>query len=345
MHRVNPSVYGCPWWRIRDCSGHRWLRPHVSVGLVFLAICTGSIYGCQPEAKWHKGVEFTAEPLSGITLIVHADDAGLCHSVNAATVAAMENGTVTSASILVAAPGFEEFAVYARQHPEGDFGVHLALNAEWDNPRWGPIAGRDRVPSLVDPAGHLWRSPRDTLRNATIRDVEIELRAQVDLAKRSGIPVSHLDTHMLVLLSRADLIDVFARLGAQYKVPIAITRLPEGMARHISADLWPAYQAAVRQLENAGLPVIDFIDHGSYNIDPEGKPEYYLSVFRSLLQGTSQIVIHCGYADSELSAITDSAQKREADYTFFTSVSCRHAIDDLKIRLIGWQDLVTTTRH
>src|SRR3954464_9241392 len=87
-------------------------------------------------------------------IIVHADDLGETHAVNAAAIKALESGTINSASVMVACPWFPEMADYAKSHPDADLGLHLTLTSERVYYRWGPVAVADRVASLVDRNGY-----------------------------------------------------------------------------------------------------------------------------------------------------------------------------------------------
>src|SRR4029077_13722255 len=114
-------------------------------------------------------------------IIVHADDLGETHAVNAAAIKAMEGGTINSASIMVACPWFPEMADYAKSHPEADFGLHLTMTSERVYYRWGPVAPADKVPSLLDANGyfhHDWEHNQ----KANPKEAEIEMRAQIERA-------------------------------------------------------------------------------------------------------------------------------------------------------------------
>src|SRR3989441_3059304 len=126
-------------------------------------------------------------------IIVHADDLGETHAVNAAAIKALQGGTINSASLMVPCPWFPEIADYAKSHPDADFGLHLTLTSERVYYRWGPVAPADKVPSLVDENGYShrdWKPPTRINR----KEVDLELRQQIDLAYAMGIRHTHLDS-------------------------------------------------------------------------------------------------------------------------------------------------------
>src|SRR3954471_8186074 len=127
-------------------------------------------------------------------IIVHADDLGETHAVNAAAIKALEGGTVNSASLMVPCPWFPEIADYAKSHPSADFGLHLTITSERVYSRWGSVAPADKVPSLLDENGyfhHDWENNP----HIQAKEVEIELRAQVERALAMGVRPTHLDSH------------------------------------------------------------------------------------------------------------------------------------------------------
>ncbi|HJT18156.1 MAG TPA: ChbG/HpnK family deacetylase, partial [Thermoanaerobaculia bacterium] len=96
-------------------------------------------------------------------LIIHADDVGMSHSVNAASIKALESGAATSASIMVPCPWFPEIAAWARLNPDADLGLHLTLTSEWLHYRWGPVLSKDVVPSLIDREGFFYRTEKEAV--------------------------------------------------------------------------------------------------------------------------------------------------------------------------------------
>src|SRR5436305_11095591 len=163
-------------------------------------------------------------PRDAKLLIVHADDVGVTHSVNAATINALESGGINSASIMVPCPWFPEIAEYAKSHPAADFGLHLTLTSERIYYRWGPVASKDKVPGLADANGyfhHDWTPAT----HINPKEAELELRAQIDRALNMGIHPTHLDSHQYRLIENGkELFEVFLRVAHDYKLPIFVTR-------------------------------------------------------------------------------------------------------------------------
>ena len=277
-------------------------------------------------------VERLGYPPGTKLLIVHADDLGETHAVNAAALKALQGGTINSASLMVPCPWFPEIADYAKSHPDADFGLHLTLTSERVYYRWGPAAPADKVPSLVDQNGyfhHEWKEGE----HIDAQEVEIELRAQIERALAMGVRPTHLDSHQYrLIMNGKELFDTMLRVAHEYKLPVFVTR--DWFADH------PYLQASLG-------PSDIVLDH-TVTIEPEIPPEkwaeFYLNELKNLKPGVTEFVIHPGYDDEELRAATRERSSwgsawRQRDYDFFTSDQFREILAQQKIKQITWREL------
>ena len=150
-------------------------------------------------------------------LIVNCDDLGLCHAANEGVYDALHDGLATSASLMVPAPWAREAVTRDRGD---DVGVHLTLNAEWENYRWGPITV---APSLLGGDGGFPATVADVWDHADLDEVRRELRAQVERAALWGFDVTHLDSHMGTLQLRPEFFDVYLDLAVEFGLPLRLS--------------------------------------------------------------------------------------------------------------------------
>src|SRR4051812_26898868 len=87
------------------------------------------------SAQTRTVAERLGYPRDAKLLILHADDLGTAHSVDAASFDALDKGMISSASIMMPTPWVTEVAAYARTHPDADLGLHLTVTSEWDTYR------------------------------------------------------------------------------------------------------------------------------------------------------------------------------------------------------------------
>src|SRR5437868_11247336 len=164
------------------------------------------LFASSLAAQSRSVAERLGYPAETKLLILHADDLGVAHSVNAASFDALDKGAISSASIMIPTPWVGEVAAYARTHPNADLGLHLTLTSEWETYRWGSVEAKDKVQSLLDSTGTFPSDVPPVVARAKVAEVEREMRAQVALALALGIRPTHLDSHMGTLFGSPELI-------------------------------------------------------------------------------------------------------------------------------------------
>lgn len=270
-------------------------------------------------------------PADAKLLIVHADDLAVAHSVDAASFDALDKSAVTSASIMVPCPWLTEVATYAKNHPDADLGLHLTLTSEWKVYRWGPVESKDKVPSLLDPAGYLWSEVALAARSIKPEEAEREIRAQIDHAVAAGIHPTHLDTHMGTLIATPDLFAVFVKIAHEYKLPFLAPRLLGERGELLS-------------LLNEKDVLLDSVVMANPSVHADAWKDFYSEAIRNLKPGLTEMIVHLGHDDAELQAVMVDhpdygSAWRQRDCDFVTGPDFKKVLQENNVILVKWKDL------
>ncbi len=268
--------------------------------------------------------ELLGYPPDARLLIINADDFGMSHAVNEAVLRALTEGVVRSASVMAPCPWGLHALRLLREHPEVAFGVHLTVVCDFDDYRWGPLAPRDRVPSLLDETGYFHRDePRqDYLAGLELGELEIEFRAQIEAVLAANLNPSHLDWHCLRDGGRPDVFDLTLRLAREY-----------GLALRVFDH------ARTERLQSQGLPTNDHEMVDSTRLETAGKTARYVQMLRELPVGLSEWAVHPALGTAEAQAIDGAWAGRAADFAFLVSQRARKTIEAEGIVLLDYRPL------
>jgi len=272
-------------------------------------------------------------------LMIHADDAGLSHSENMATIQALEKGIVNSYSIMVPCPWFYEMALFGKNNPHIDNGIHLTLTCEWENYRFGPVLPVSEVPSLVDGNGYFYKTREELRKNASVEDVGKELQAQIEKVLKFGLKPTHIDSHMYSVGANPEFLKIYRRLGNEYNLPVLINKQLMEMVG-LNPDL---------NIEKSDF-LIDKTYVGEFeHFEKGGLSDYYNWILENVTSGLNLILIHPAFDDNEMKGITLNhpnfgSEWRQIDYNFFTSEKTRLKLKENNIELVTWNNLQRVKR-
>ncbi len=246
------------------------------------------------------------------TLMVRCDDIGMCHSVNVAAKELAETGIPLNYSIMFVCPWYQDAVDLLKEYNNVCFGIHLTLNSEWKYYRWGPCAVTSDVSSIVDESGYFYPT-RGTAYAADLKleEIEIEMRAQIERALRSGLDIKYCDTHMSTLDSRQEIHEIIVRLANEYGL--------------IFSEF-----------------VSDYRMGGMYSQPPKEKEAAVLGQLEKMdLKGVNLLACHLGKTGPEMDVLVDvnetgpknMSKHREAELNVLKSKAFRRAVKNNNIRL------------
>ena len=254
-----------------------------------------------------------------IYLVIRSDDAGMSHSVNMALERLIDTGLPVSISVMFACPWYQETVEMLKRHPNVAVGIHLTLNSEWKNYRWGAVTGRGAVPSLVDDEGYFFPTSEALHQHhPKLGEVEKEMRAQIERARRSGLKIDYVDYHMGTAVRYPEFRELTERLAREYGL---------GMSQYFG--------------ETRGDP--------QYGAAPAAKTDSLVALIDRLHPRFNLVVTHVGIDNEELGALLDMntdgglaemSKNRQGELDALMSPRFSEALKARNVRLITYRQLI-----
>jgi predicted glycoside hydrolase/deacetylase ChbG (UPF0249 family) len=273
-------------------------------------------------------------PENAKLLIIHADDAGLCHSENQATIQALQKGIINSCSIMMPCPWSYEMSIFAKNNPQFDCGIHLTLTCEWETYKFGPVLPVSEVSSLVDQNGHFYRKRLDLKNNAKLDEVKKELIAQIEKALKLGVKPTHLDAHMYSIGVTPEFFDIYKEIGKIYDLPVFITK-----------EFLEEVRLSDEEYNFEDVVIADKIIIGNFDLFTKGEMKsHYEKALDNAKPGFNICLLHPAFDDREMQGIAVNhpnfgSEWRQIDFDYFTSDECATKLKENDIQLITWRDI------
>lgn len=252
-------------------------------------------------------------------ILIRCDDIGMSHSVNMAAEKVLQAGFPVSMSVMVPCSWFTEAAAMLKKYFNVSIGIHLTLNSEWKNYRWGPVSGANAVPTLIDSLGNFFPSRSLLFGNhPKLTEIETELRAQIERALKAGLKIDYLDYHMSAAVQTLETRAVVEKLAAEYKLAIS------------------------RYYDEDGIDI-------GYFATPAHKLDTLMLRTKTFKEGGIKLFLfHVGLDTPELAAMEDlnpfgpkeMSKHRNAEFDALLSIPFQQFLHDTKYRLVNYKMLI-----
>ncbi len=231
-------------------------------------------------------------------LIINADDFGMSREVNEGIKKGIKEGVITSVSLLVNMPYFDDAIAFLKKNPQVSIGLHFNIS------EGAPISHRSEVGSLIREDGNFyhWHGVILTLiRNKNvIVEIEKELNMQYEKLINSGVKVSYLDSHHHIHLFPS-IFKIILNFALKHKI-----KSIRGRSFKLTFPLFSGTIPSLKQLTVTFFCILNNIlfhsnrhffenDH-LYDINwhPDMDKRQFLHLLDNLSEGKTQMICHPG---------------------------------------------------
>ncbi|VBB06853.1 glycoside hydrolase/deacetylase beta/alpha-barrel [Lucifera butyrica] len=278
-------------------------------------------------------------------IIINADDFGLHEKVNLGIIEGYKNGCITSTSLMAGGPAFQHAVDLTGGNPGLGVGVHLTLVGAQ------PVAPAGEIASLVNEDGNFAAGYGDFFKQffagrIRLKDVRLELTAQIEKIRAGGVAITHVDSHQHLHILPG-IFDIVLDLCDQYSIPAM--RIPDeaifffgGYPRKLFRTLarngltFLAGRARKRA-KRRGLAIPDHF----FGMLAGGnmQAEYLLNIVRRLPDGTAEIMIHPGLENQSLNERYGWNYHWQEELDAVRDPRLRYCVDQNHIRLLSFREL------
>lgn len=283
------------------------------------------------------------KPNRQLQLIVNADDFGRHPLINRAVAQCVEQGCLRSATLMPGGKAFDDAVDTALAHPELGVGIHFTLVNGY------PVLPPEEIPSLVTEDGVFYDDyihfvKRFLSGKVHMEDVRRELAAQAGKMARTGLVLTHADSHqhMHVLPGIFD-----AVLDAAAAIHIDAVRIPR-------TPLFAGASGGLGQLiGRTGLASLAFLvgreakrrgfrtpDHFAGIVAGEAVDEtYFRAIIEQMKPGVTEVMMHPGTDTTILKKACRWEHDFEAEQNAIISADITELLKKRRVRIINFREL------
>lgn len=278
-----------------------------------------------------------------LQLLVNADDFGRHVLINQAVAQCVEQGCLRSATLMPGGKAFDDAVHTAQTHPDLGVGIHFTLVNGY------PVLPPEEIPSLVTADGVFYDDyihfvKRFLSGKVRMEEVRRELAAQAEKVTRTGLALTHVDSHQHMHV----LPGIFsAVLDAAEAIQLDAVRIPR-------TPLFAGDSGSLGQLIGRfGLAVLADLagreakrrgfrtpDHFAGIVAGEAVHEgHFRHIIEMLKPGATEVMMHPGADTAALKKACQWEHDFEAERDAIISTDIKELLQKKQVEVISFRDI------